>query len=185
MDRLIIVDENNNVIGSEEKEKCHDRDGILHRAFSIFIFNNKKQLLIQQRSKFKRLWPLFWSNTCCSHPRLNKTILEVAEKRLAEECGIACPLKELYKFQYSAKYKDKGSENEMCYILIGRLSNKQKIIPNPEEINDFKWISINKLKKDIKENPEKYSPWFKIECNELFSDYMDEIENLFRKQKHL
>lgn len=179
MSKLIVVDKQDKIIGFEEKEKCHDGDGILHRAFSIFIFNDKKELLIQQRSEFKRLWPLYWSNTCCSHPRFNENLIESVEKRLKQECGISCLLKELYKFQYSAKYKDKGSENEICSVLIGRLSDEQNIVPNPEEIADYKWVNIDELKKDIKEDPNKYSPWFKIEIKKLFSDCLDKIEELF------
>ena len=179
MSKLIVVDKQDKIVGFEEKEKCHNGDGILHRAFSIFIFNDKRELLIQQRSEFKRLWPLFWSNSCCSHPRFNEEILKAAEKRLKQELGITCPLKELYKFQYSAKYKGDGSENEMCSVLIGRLSNEQNITPNPEEIADYKWVNINELKKDIEENQDKYSPWFKIEVEELFSNYLNEIDELF------
>jgi isopentenyl-diphosphate delta-isomerase len=179
MSKLIAVDRQDKIIGFEEKRKCHDCEGILHRAFSIFIFNDKRELLIQQRSEFKRLWPLFWSNSCCSHPRLDETILEAAEKRLIKECGISCPLNNLYKFQYSAKYKDKGSENEICSVLIGRLSDEQNIAPNPEEIADYKWININELKKDVKENQSRYTPWFKIESEELFSNYQDKINELF------
>ena len=177
--KLIIVDSNDNILGFEEKEKCHDGNGILHRAFSVFVFNDKKELLIQQRSKLKRLWPLYWSNTCCSHPRLNENLIESAEKRLKEECGISCKLKELYKFQYSAKYKGKGSENEICSVFIGRLSNAQDIAINPKEIADFKWIKIDNLKKDIEENPDKYTPWFKIEIEKLFSNYENEIDGSF------
>ena len=123
MDKIIIVDKQDKIIGFEEKEKCHDGYGILHRAFSVFIFNDKKELLIQQRSKFKRLWPLYWSNTCCSHPRFDEEIVNAAEKRIKEEFGFWCLLKDLYKFQYQARFKDEGSENEMCSVLIGKLED--------------------------------------------------------------
>jgi len=179
IEKLIVVDKNDNIIGFEEKEKCHDARGILHRAFSIFIFNNQKQLLIQQRSKLKMLWPLYWSNACCSHPRLNENLVESSKRRLKEECGISCDLKKLYKFQYSARYKDKGSENEICSVFIGRLANEQDILINPKEIANFKWINMDELKKDIKENSNKYTPWFKIEIEELFSNYKDKINELF------
>ncbi len=229
MGKLILVDEEDKIIGFEEKEKCHDGNGLLHRAFSTFIFNDKKELLIQKRSKLKRLWPLFWSNTCCSHPRFidnptnkvtskkgfsiyqnksifqirsikykkcfcfptltksdtingvgyNEGLIEDSKKRLKQECGIYCELKKLYKFQYFAKYKNEGSENEICSVLIGRLDPWQNIIPNKKEIEDFKWINIQELKKDIEENPDNYTPWFKMECKVIFSDYLDEIEGLF------
>jgi isopentenyl-diphosphate delta-isomerase len=167
MDKIIVVDQQDNIINFESKEKCHNGDGILHRAFSIFIFNNKEQLLIQQRSKFKRLWPLYWSNSCCSHPRPNEDYKESAERRLKEELGIFCKLKLLYKFRYKARYKNIGSENEICAVLIGK--SNATIIPNPEEISDYKWINLEELKKNINKNPEIYTPWFKMEIKELFS----------------
>ncbi len=178
LDQLILVDRKDNPLGFEDKEKCHDGEGILHRAFSIFIFNNEKELLIQQRSELKRLWPLYWSNTCCSHPRQNETIEESTKRRLEEELGISCDLKYLYKFQYQANYGDEGSENELCSVLIGKL--KRKVVkPNPEEINDIKWIGINDLEKDIRNNPQNYTPWFKMECERLYSEYSIKIESLF------
>jgi len=176
MDNLITVDERDNIIGFESKEKCHNKDGILHRAFSVFIFNNKKQLLIQQRSEFKRLWPLYWSNTCCSHPKTNEGCKEAAERRLKEEIEISCELRYLYKFKYKAKYKDIGSENEICSVFIGK--SNESITQNPEEISDDKWIDVSELEKDISLNPEKYTPWFKMEIKELLSSYKKEIDKL-------
>ncbi len=177
--QLILVDGNDNILGFENKEKCHNGNGILHRAFSIFVFNNKKELLIQQRSKFKRLWPLYWSNTCCSHPRRNETIDRSTKRRLKEEIGIFCDLKYLFKFQYQAKYQEKGSENELCYVLIGKYE-KSITKPDPKEISDFKWINLDNLEIDIKKNPHKYTPWFKLETKELFSKYKIELDNLFK-----
>ena len=177
MDKLILVDEKDNVINYESERKCHDGKGIIHRAFSIFIFNDKKQLLIQQRSKFKRLWPLYWSNTCCSHPRSNEGYKESAERRLKEELGISCKLEYLYKFKYKAKYKNMGSENEICAVLIGK--SNDTITINPKEIADYEWIDLNELRRDIEQNPKKYTPWFKIEVKKLFSVYKKEIDNLF------
>ncbi len=173
MDKLILVDQKDKIIGFESKEKCHHGNGILHRAFSIFIFNDKKQLLIQQRSKFKKLWPLYWSNTCCSHPSLNESYKEAAERRLKEEMGINCRLKFLYKFQYKTKYKNIGSESEICNVFTGK--SNDKIIPNPEEVADYKWVDLSELKKDINKNPGKYTPWFKMEIKKMFSSYKKEM----------
>lgn len=172
MDKIILVDSKDRTIGFEAKEKCHDGDGILHRAFSIFIFNDKNQLLIQQRSKFKRLWPLFWSNSCCSHPRVDEDYKKAAGRRLKEELGILCKLRYLYKFKYKANYKQKGSENEICAVLMGR--SNDDIIANPEEIADYKWAELGELKKDMGENPNSYTPWFKMEIKEVLDSYRDE-----------
>ncbi|MDH3353118.1 MAG: isopentenyl-diphosphate Delta-isomerase [Nanoarchaeota archaeon] len=165
IDELILVDEKDQEIGYKGKLACHIEKGLLHRAFSIFIFNSKKELLIQQRAKEKMLWPLFWSNSCCSHPRKGEAIENAAARRLVEECGIACELKYIYKFQYSAQFKDEGSENEVCSVFIGK--SNTEINPNPDEIKDYKWIKVDNLLKNIKTNPELYTPWFKLEIAEL------------------
>ncbi|MBW2984306.1 isopentenyl-diphosphate delta-isomerase [Candidatus Woesearchaeota archaeon] len=173
MNELIVVDKKDNIISFELKDRCHDGDGILHRAFSVFVFNDKKQLLIQQRSRLKRLWPLYWSNTCCSHPRQNEGYKEAAERRLREEIGISCKLKYLFKFRYRATYYDIGSENEICAVLIGR--SNDSIILNKEEIANYKWISLKELAEDISQNPEIYTPWFKLEFRKLISSYRKEL----------
>jgi len=160
MKKLILVNKKDKVVGFETKEKCHQGKGILHRAFSIYLFNNKGQLLIQQRSKFKKLWPLYWANTCCSHPRQDESYVKAGERRLKEELGFSCFLKMVDKFQYQAKYKDVGSENEMCAVLVGEYDGKVKA--NPKEIAYWKWVDVNKLQDDFKRNPDKYAPWFKI-----------------------
>ncbi len=160
MEKLLLVNKKDKVVGVETKENCHKGKGILHRAFSVYIFNNKGQLLIQQRSKFKPLWPLYWwAPTCCSHPRKGEEYIEAGERRLKEEFGFTCSLKMIDKFQYQAKYKNVGSENEMCAILIGEYNGKIKA--DSKEISNWKWIDINKLQNDFKKNPNKYVPWLK------------------------
>jgi len=160
MKKLILVNKKDKVVGFETKEKCHQGKGILHRAFSIYLFNNKGQLLIQQRSKFKKLWPLYWANTCCSHPRQDESYVKAGERRLKEELGFSCFLKMVDKFQYQAKYKNVGSENEMCAVLVGEYDGKVKA--NPKEIAAWKWVDVGKLKEDFKKNPGRYTPWLKI-----------------------
>jgi len=160
MKKLLLVNKKDKVIGFETKENCHQGKGILHRAFSVYIFNNKGQFLIQQRSKFKPLWPLYWANTCCSHPRKGEEYIKAGERRLKEEFGFACSLRMIDKFQYQAKYKDVGSENEICAILIGEHNGKIKA--DSKEIANWKWVDVNKLQNDFKKNPDKYAPWLKI-----------------------
>lgn len=175
-EKLIVVDEADNIVGYKSKAECHVGNGILHRAFSIFIFNERNQLLIQQRSDSKQLWPLFWSNSCCSHPRKGESIEEAAERRLNEELGFETPLKFLYKFQYTARYGDIGSENEMCSVLIGKSNNT--ISPNPHEIAEWKFVDIDELDDDMKQNPERYTPWFKMEWERIKKEYLREIREL-------
>ena len=155
----MLVDKNDKVIGTKEKMKCHEGEGVLHRAFSVYIFNPKGELLIQQRSKQKHLWPLHWSNSCCSHPRKGETYVDSSERRLEEELGFTCALRSVDQFQYRAKYKDVGSENEILTVLVGVYDGE--VDPDPGEINKWKWISLEKLKDDIKKNPDLYTPWFK------------------------
>ena len=160
MDKLIVVDKNDKVLGYKTWEECHGLNSILHRAFSIFIFNNNAGFLLQKRSQYKPLWPLFWSNTCCSHPRKGEKILNAAQRRLKEEFGFKCKLRQLFKFSYKAIYKDEGSENETCTVLLGKY-NGGKIRPDKNEISEYCWISLAELKKKIKKRPETFTPWFK------------------------
>jgi len=174
---LILVDENDIIIGYSSRDACHRGDGVLHRAYSIFIFNSQKELLIQQRSLNKELWPLFWSNSCCSHPRKYENYSQSAHRRLTEETGLVSNLLYLYKFIYQANYKNLGSENEMCAIFIGK--SDASVIADNSEINDFKWVSLDYLREDIKLNSHLYTPWFLLEFEQLDSKYRSSIENLF------
>jgi len=176
--QLILVDGKDNILGYESKELCHKGKGKLHRAFSIFIFNEKKQLLIQQRSKQKLLWPGYWSNSACSHPDKDESYRQSAVRRLREELGIKTSLRELFKFKYRAGFKNIGSEYEMCVVFIGKIKNGIRIKMNKEEISACKFIDIDKLNKDIKSGPEKYTPWFKIEWSRINKAYLDDIGKL-------
>lgn len=166
MDKIIIVDENDKALGLKDKLKCHLGGGILHRAFSVFIFNNKGELLLQQRSEKKLLWPLYWSNTCCSHPLSGENYEQAAERRLKEEMGFICPVKLIGNFQYQANYKNVGAENELCSVLAGKYDGK--IMADPNEAANWKWINFDELKKDVIVNQSKYTPWLKMELEKFF-----------------
>ena len=173
---LILVDENDSEKGYDTKDICHNDSGILHRAFSIFIFNDKKELLLQKRSAGKRLWPLYWSNSCCSHPRKGETYEYATHRRLEEELGLKTKLIYLYKFQYQAHYKNVGSENELCAVYIGQ-SNDVPIV-NDTEIAEWKYISMDELDSQLAKNPDQFTPWFKLEWQELKAKYLDQIRAL-------
>ena len=175
-EKLILVDKNDNVLGYKSKVECHDGDGILHRAFSIFIFNEKNQLLLQKRSDQKLLWPLYWSNSCCSHPRQGEDYDTAIHRRLKEELGLETVLKYLFKFQYQAVFKDKGSENELCSVYIGK--SKDPIVVNKNEIAEWKFIDIDQMENEMEEHPENFTPWFKMEWDRIKKEYMDEIFQL-------
>jgi len=172
-EQLILVDENDAVQGYQSKAKCHAGAGLLHRAFSIFIINDHKQLLIQKRSHKKRLWPLYWSNSCCSHPRQGEADLAATQRRLQEELGFMTPLKFLFKFQYHARYKNKGSEFEICSVYAGR--SGALVQANPDEIAEWKFISITELERELISFAHHFSPWFKLEWERIRQHYLSEI----------
>ena len=158
---LILVDESDREIGHLSKGECHDGDGVLHRAFSLFVFNKSGELLLQQRSHEKRLWPLYWSNSCCSHPRRGETMELATERRLAQELGMTSDTRHLFTFQYHARYLDLGSENEVCWVYVGRSTDLPQ--PNCHEIADFRWISPDDLDREFETQPEVFTPWFAME----------------------
>lgn len=164
--KIILVDRKDKGIGLAEKLECHLGKGKLHRAFSVFIFNKKEELLLQQRSAKKMLWPGFWSNTCCSHPKMGENFQKAGRRRLKEEMGFNCPLRVVGRFQYHAKYKNVGSEYELCYVLEG--SYQGKIKANKKEVADCRWVSLTDLRKEIRKNPRKFTPWFKTELKKFF-----------------
>lgn len=161
--KVILVDKNDQIIGSEEKMKAHQL-GKLHRAFSIFIFNSKGELLLQKRQKIKYHCGGLWSNTCCSHPRPGETLQQATHRRLKQEMGFDCKLKQAFSFIYKAKFNNGLTENEYDHVFIGKFDGKPK--PNKAEVDGWKWISINELKKDILKNSKKYTPWLKIMVKE-------------------
>ncbi|MDR1876249.1 MAG: isopentenyl-diphosphate Delta-isomerase [Flavobacteriaceae bacterium] len=166
---VILVNENDEVTGEMEKQEAHVK-GLLHRAFSIFIFNNKKELLIQQRAKAKYHSPLQWTNTCCSHPKKGETCLEAAHRRLQEELGFDCILSEKFHFIYKAKVGGGLTEHEFDRVFVGHYDNDVEL--NPLEVESIRWITLSDLKKEIAHHPENFTEWFKI----IFDKYENYIE---------
>jgi isopentenyl-diphosphate Delta-isomerase len=164
-EQLILVDAEDREIGSLDKGACHDGAGVLHRAFSLFIFDARGDLLLQQRGAEKRLWPLYWSNSCCSHPRRGETMEEATARRLGDELHIAAELEYVYKFAYSARYDASGSENELCWVYLGHTGDA--IVPNENEIAAVRALSADALDHELDRNPDRFTPWFKLEWQEL------------------
>ena len=159
MENVILVDENDNQIGLEEKMKAHE-DGKLHRCFSIFVFNKKGELLLQQRALDKYHCGGMWANTCCSHQRDGETNIEAGKRRLQEEMGFVTKLNDSISFIYKAPFANGLTEHEYDHVLLGRFNDEPKI--NEEEVASWKWMSIENVKIDIALNPEVYTEWFKI-----------------------
>lgn len=173
---ILLVNEKDEVIGTTARENCHKEKGILHRAFETLIFNDKNQLLIQQRSKYKRLWPLYWSGSCCSHVYQNEDYKKAAERRLREELSFSCELKYLFKFQYQALYKNIGSENEICAVLIGKYNGE--IHSDPKEVADWKFTSLSNLEDEVNKNPKKFTPWFQIAVKKFLKAYSKDLSQI-------
>lgn len=173
MDELILVDEWDRELGFLDKTQCHQGSGILHRAFSILLFNERDELLIQQRSRLKRLWPMYWSNSCCSHPRPAETMSRATGRRLREELGIACPLRFLFKFQYQAQFDPEGAENELCSVYIGR--TRAPVRAEGTEICAWRWISPERLQIELAEEAEKFTPWFRIEWERVWREHRADV----------
>lgn len=158
-EQVILVDKNDTPIGKMGKLEVHQK-GLLHRAISIFIFNSKGEMLIQKRALHKYHTPGLWSNTACSHPRNNEIVKRAAERRLKEEMGITCDLFFSFSFMYKAKFESGLIENELDHVYIG--FSDEKPMANPTEVCDFRYISEKDLKREIKTNPNDFTPWFKI-----------------------
>jgi isopentenyl-diphosphate delta-isomerase len=165
---VILVDKNDNQIGLMPKMEAHKK-AVLHRAFSVFIFNDKKELLLQQRASHKYHSPNLWTNTCCSHQRQGENNIQAGKRRLQEEMGITCDLEEKFYFIYKAPFDNGLTEHELDHVLIG-YSNKNPVI-NSKEVGDFKWMTIDSIKNDIFENPNDYTEWFKI----IFKEYLKQL----------
>jgi isopentenyl-diphosphate delta-isomerase len=173
-DALILVDEADRSLGLLSKELCHEGRGVLHRAFSLLIFNERGELLIQQRSPAKRLWPMFWSNSCCSHPRGAESLETATQRRLYEELGIHCPLQFLFKFQYQAQFDETGAENELCSVFVGKTLDPIRV--NAEEISAWRWISPEALQEEMDaDEGHAFTPWFKLEWARIWRDHRQAV----------
>lgn len=177
-EELILVDAEDQELGYLNKAKCHDGEGVLHRAFSLFVFNADGELLLQQRSESKRLWPLYWSNTCCSHPRRGERMEEAAKRRLRQEVGIEAVFDYLYKFRYQAQFDPNGAEHEMCWVYLGGSDEVPR--PNRQEIEDWCWITPTRLDAELANHPERYTPWLKMEWKRLRSEFANELKRYIR-----
>ena len=162
---VILVDPQDNEIGSMEKMEAHQK-GVLHRAFSVFIFNSKGELLLQQRAASKYHSPLQWTNTCCSHQRKGESTIDAAKRRLIEEMGIECDVTIAYTFLYQSDVGQGLIEHELDHVLIGYI-NKLNIPFNSSEVNATKYASLEWIEKELLLNPEQFTKWFIITFNDL------------------
>lgn len=179
MEEILLVDTTDKPMGYLEKIAAHSNGGTLHRAFSIFIYNEKGEMLLQKRADSKYHFPGLWTNTCCGHQsKKDKSIFDAANRRLYEEFGFKADLIKSFEFMYMAYSITGLSEFEYDHVFVGLFSDKPK--PTPVEISDFKWVGLVELKRDIEQNPDAYTPWFKIAFGEKNGILMD-YQKLFEK----
>lgn len=169
-ENVILVNEADEQIGLMPKLEAHQK-AQLHRAFSVFILNDKNEIMLQQRAAHKYHSPLLWTNTCCSHQRDGESNLEAGSRRLKEEMGFDADLSELFHFIYKAPFDNGLTEHELDHVMIGYHSDNPRI--NPDEVHDWKWMSPEDIHRDMAEHPEKYTVWFKI----IFDEFYHYIEN--------
>ena len=165
MEEVILVNTDNEVLGYMEKMEAHEK-GLLHRAFSIFIFNTKGEILLQKRAISKYHSGGLWTNTCCSHPRKNESFLDAANRRLSEEMGMSCVLNEAFSFIYKAELDNNLTEHEYDQVLFG--TTDQIPVLNKAEAEDYKYIKPDQLKIDIHDNPSQYTEWLKISFEKVY-----------------
>ena len=173
-DHVILVSPEDNPVGYMEKIEAHQK-GLLHRAISVFIFNERKEMLIQRRALSKYHTPGIWSNTACSHPRKNETVMEAADRRLFEEMGMKTTLKYGFKFLYKAEFSNGLIEHELDHVFFGYSSEKPSL--NNSEVCDYKYLDQGSLEKMILQQPEVFSPWFKLTYKKVFDLAYCLVEN--------
>ena len=168
-EKVILVNQKDEPIGLMPKMEAHEK-GLLHRAFSVFIFNEKNELMLQQRALSKYHSPGLWTNTCCSHQREGETNIEAGKRRLKEEMGFTAELEDTISFIYKAPFDNGLTEHEFDHILVGNY-NEEPLL-NPEEAEAWKWMELDEVAKDMENNPSIYTEWFKI----IFDKYYQTIE---------
>jgi isopentenyl-diphosphate Delta-isomerase len=170
---VVLVDSDDREIGSIEKLEAHEK-GLLHRAFSVFLFNEKGEMFVQKRAHSKYHSAGLWSNSCCSHPAKNESVEDAAKRRLMEEIFIEAEVKSIFKFKYRVELDRNLIEHEMDHVLIGFCNSFDQI--NPEEVSEMKFVAVDEIQKDLAVNPNNYSAWFKIIMNEHWGKFLPHLK---------
>jgi len=174
-EEVILVNTNDEPIGTMPKMEAHEK-AVLHRAFSVFIMNNKGETMLQQRAAHKYHSPLLWTNTCCSHQRVGESNIQAGKRRLQEEMGFSAELQEVTSFIYKAPFNNGLTEHELDHVMIGSYNGEPKI--NLDEVESWKWMKPADIKKDIEINPEIYTVWFKIIFEKFYTHINQNLEQL-------
>ncbi len=172
-EELCLVNQNDELTGSMPKESCHVGAGRRHRAFSLHILNSREEFLIHRRSESKMLWPGFWSNSCCSHPRAGEAVDAAVKRRTIEELGISVKPFFCYKFEYREEYLDVGTEHEICHVFVARSDELPK--PNSAEVSETSFVSFPELDRLIASRPEDFTPWSLMQWDVLASGSLEKL----------
>lgn len=171
-ENVILVNEFDEQVGIMPKMEAHEK-AVLHRAFSVFVMNNKGETMLQQRAAHKYHSPLLWTNTCCSHQREGETNIEAGKRRLQEEMGFVTELTELFSFIYKAPFDNGLTEHELDHVMLGSYTGNPEI--NVEEVANWKWMKPAAIKEDIAAHPENYTVWFKIIFEKFYNHFIQNI----------
>jgi isopentenyl-diphosphate delta-isomerase len=172
-EEVILVNKDDEPIGTMPKMEAHEK-AALHRAFSVFVLNDKNEIMLQQRAAHKYHSPLLWTNTCCSHQRVGETNIEAGKRRLQEEMGFTTELKELFSFIYKAPFDNGLTEHELDHVMIGYYNKEPQI--NADEVGNWKWMTAEEIKNDIVEEPDNYTAWFKIIFDKFYDHLLENIK---------
>lgn len=175
---LILVDSHDRILGNASKKTVHQPGGQLHRAFSIFIYAASDKVLLHRRSEKKPLWPGYWTNSCCSHPRRGESYQAASHRRLQEELGIQTTLTWLYQFEYQAHFGAVGSEHELCAVYAGHFDEPVEIDPHPDEVDQWGWYDIPEVDSWVAREPDSFTPWFLMEWQALRGPFSEDVAGL-------
>jgi isopentenyl-diphosphate delta-isomerase len=173
---LIAVDERDRPVGPRSRASCHRGQGLLHRALSVYLFDRDLRLLLQRRSIHKPLWPSYWANSCCSHPRWGEVTADAAHRRIGEELGLSVSVEHVFSFQYHARFEEQGAEHEFCHVFAGIA--QQPAQPDPREVQDCAFVEPARLDEELEAHPDVYAPWLHMAWRALRTHHWQRIEEL-------
>ena len=182
-ENLILVSPEDEFLGTITKQEAHRPGGQLHRAFSVFLFTPEGQVLLHERSRLKPLWPGYWTNSCCSHPRHGESYAEAAHRRTREELGVQTSLIEIYQFEYQAHFNSIGSEHELCKVYVACVSKCTKITAHPEEIQNWDWFDTSEVNEWTTTSPQLFTPWFLMEWRALQTIYQPKLQETLTRRE--
>lgn len=180
-EELILVDADDTELGTMSKWGAHQGNGIRHRAFSIFLFNGPDRVFLQRRSLSKPLWPGFWSNSVCSHPRVGESYEAATKRRLWEEIGVRAPMQRIYRFEYHEQFGSVGAEHELCSVYVANTQNPHSVNTHEDEVMESAWFNPIDIDRWCQDEPEQLTPWFKQEWAALRNTYEEALSGALRQ----